>query len=85
LITLTANALNQEKQPSSSNRHTNWDDFRCLINKRLTLNLSLKTEEDNEAAVKICNDTMQWAGLNATPEHTEPLKAYNCPKLIKQK
>jgi hypothetical protein len=27
LITLTSNALNQEKQPSLSNRHTNWDDF----------------------------------------------------------
>jgi hypothetical protein len=27
LITLTAHALNKEKQPSLSNRHTNWDDF----------------------------------------------------------
>jgi hypothetical protein len=25
LITLTSHALNQEKQPSLSNRHTNWD------------------------------------------------------------
>jgi hypothetical protein len=36
LITLTAHALNQEKQSSLRNRHTNWDDFRCLINQRLT-------------------------------------------------
>jgi hypothetical protein len=43
LITLTSHALNQEKQPSLSNRHTNWDDFRHLINQRLTLNVSLKT------------------------------------------
>jgi hypothetical protein len=28
LITLTSHALNQEKQSSLSNRHTNWDDFR---------------------------------------------------------
>jgi hypothetical protein len=52
LITLTAYVLNQEKQPSLSNRHTNWDDFRHLINNRVTLNISLKTEEDIEAAVK---------------------------------
>jgi hypothetical protein len=36
LNTLTADVLNQEKEPILSNRHTNWDDFRCLINGRLT-------------------------------------------------
>jgi hypothetical protein len=46
LITLTSHVLNQEKQPSLSNRHTNWDDFRHLINQGLTLNSSLKMEED---------------------------------------
>jgi hypothetical protein len=35
------------------------DDFRHLINQRLTLNVSLKTEEDIEAAVKFFNDTVQ--------------------------
>jgi hypothetical protein len=29
LFALNAHALNQEKQPSLSNRHTNWDDFRA--------------------------------------------------------
>jgi hypothetical protein len=78
LITLTAHALNQEKQPSLSNRHTNWDNFRHLINQRLTLNVSLKTEEDNEAGVKFFNDTIQWASWDATPEHTDTLKRYGC-------
>jgi hypothetical protein len=64
LITLKEQALNQEIQRSLSNRHTNW-----VINERLTLNVSLKTEEDIEAAVKFFNDVIQWAGLNATPEH----------------
>jgi hypothetical protein len=67
LITLEA----QEIQPRLNNRHTNWDDFRQLINERLTLKVSLKTEEDIEAAVKFFNDTIQWAGWNATPEHTQ--------------
>jgi hypothetical protein len=68
LVTLTSHALNQEKQPSLSNRHTNWDDFRYLTNQRLTSNVSLKTEEDIEAPVKFFNDTVQWAGWNATPD-----------------
>jgi hypothetical protein len=29
-------------------------------------NVSLKTEEDIDAAVKFFNDTVQWAGWNAT-------------------
>jgi hypothetical protein len=32
LITLTADVLNQQNEPILSNRHINWDDFRCLIN-----------------------------------------------------
>jgi hypothetical protein len=66
LITLKAHALNQEKQPSLSNRHTNWDDFRHL-NQRLNIKVYLKAEEDIEAADNFFNDTIQWAGWNATP------------------
>jgi hypothetical protein len=36
LITLTAHAMNQETEPILSNRYTNLDEFRCLINERLT-------------------------------------------------
>jgi hypothetical protein len=50
-IILTTGVLNEKKQPSSSNRYINWDEFRCLTNEILTLNLSLNTVEDTEAAV----------------------------------
>jgi hypothetical protein len=83
-ITLNEHALNLEMQLSFSNIHTNWDDFRQLFNEILTLNVSPKTEEDIEAAVKF-NSTIQWAGWNAMPEHTDTLKTYDCPILIKQK
>jgi hypothetical protein len=59
LMTLTAHVLNQEKRPSLSNRHTNWDGFSRLINERLTLNVSLKTVGDTEAAIKFSSDTIQ--------------------------
>jgi hypothetical protein len=85
LITLKAHSLNKEKQPSLSSRHTNWDDFRHLINQRLTLNVSLKTEEDIEVAVKFFNDTIQRAGWNTTPEHTDTLKSNDCLILITQR
>jgi hypothetical protein len=84
LITLTADALNNEIEPILSNRHIHWDHFRFLVNERLTLNIPLKTE-DIEAAAKFFNATIQWGGWNATPEHKRMLEAYNCPINIKQK
>jgi hypothetical protein len=85
LTTLEAHTLNQEIQPRLNNRNTNLDDFRQLINERLTLNVFLKTEEDTEAAVKCFKDTIQWTGWNAMPEHTDTVKTCDCPILIKQK
>jgi hypothetical protein len=37
LIALTVYVLNEERQTSLSNRHTNWDDFTRFVNERLTL------------------------------------------------
>jgi hypothetical protein len=42
VITLTADVLNEEKDPILCNRHTNWDAFRCLVNERFTLHIPLK-------------------------------------------
>jgi hypothetical protein len=84
LVTLSTQALNQEKQPSLCNRHTNWDEFRHLINERLTLNVSLKTEEKLNKQVS-SSMTIQWAGWKAMPENTGTSKTYQCPILIKQK
>jgi hypothetical protein len=66
LITLKARSMNQEKQPSLSHRHTNWDDFRHIINERLTLYVSLKTEEDIEPAVTNFSNTIQYNGQVGT-------------------
>jgi hypothetical protein len=77
LITLTSHALNQAKQPSSSNRYTNWNDFRQTINQRLTSNVSLKTEEDIEEAVKLFNEcnTVGRLERNArTYRHTQDIR-----------
>jgi hypothetical protein len=75
----------QRTEKCLSNRYTNWDDFRHLINEKLTLKAPLKTEENIKAAVKIFNDTIQVAGWNTTPEHTDILTDLDCPIQIKQK
>jgi hypothetical protein len=60
------------KTPHLSNLQTNWDLFRYLITNCLTLKIPLKTPEDNEEAVKLFNDTVQWAGWTATPTAAFP-------------
>jgi hypothetical protein len=83
LVTLTTHAKNQEEQPCLSNRYTNWEDFRHLVNEKVTPKVSLKTEENIEA-VKLF-DTIQWAYWNSTPEHTDVLTTLDCPIQIKLK
>jgi hypothetical protein len=77
LVTLT-HEKNQEKQPCLSNRYTNRDDFRHLVNEKLTLEFPFNTEENIEAAVKFFNDTIHRAGWNATLGHTDILTTLDC-------
>jgi hypothetical protein len=84
LITLT-HALNQENQPSLSNRHKKLGWLQTHHQQeRLTLNVSLKTEEDVEAAVKFYNNAIPCAGWNAMSEHRD-IQGIKLPILIKQK
>jgi hypothetical protein len=59
LITLPSHALKQEKQPSINNRHAHWDGFRHLINRRLTLSISLKLrkilKQESSSSTVQCN------------------------------
>jgi hypothetical protein len=62
LITITETCTELRETTNLSNRYTHWDGFRCLINKKLTLNVSLETKEDTDAAVKFLNNAIQWVG-----------------------
>jgi hypothetical protein len=74
-IALTAQALNQEKQPSLSNRHT---DFLGLINQRLTSNFSLSAKEIMKRQAS--SSTIQDNGLvGMQRQNIHTLKTYDCP------
>jgi hypothetical protein len=67
LVTLTSQPIRPSPPLSLSNRLTNWDYFKHLINQRLLLQIPLKTTDDIEEAVKFFTDTIQCAGWKATP------------------
>jgi hypothetical protein len=52
---------------------------------RLPTSLQRETNSNVEASVKLFNDTLQWAGRKATPEHTVILITLNYSIQIKQK
>jgi hypothetical protein len=84
LITLTADTLNQETtKPKQYTCKLGW--LWAPRQREINLERFPKTEEDIEAAVKFCNDKIQWPGWNATPEYTETLKPYDYSTLITQK
>jgi hypothetical protein len=56
-----------------------------LCQQKLSLKVPLKTEENIETAVKYFNNTIQWAGWKATPEHTDLSVTPDYSILIKQK
>jgi hypothetical protein len=58
LVTLTSQQIRPDPPPSLSNKLTNWDYFKRLINERLLLQIPLKTTDDIEEAVKFFTDTV---------------------------
>jgi hypothetical protein len=69
LITLTSHVLNQGKKPSLSHRHTNLDDFRHLINQRLTLNVSPKPKKILKQ--QSSSSTIQYNGQVGMPQNIQ--------------
>jgi hypothetical protein len=79
LITLTADALNQENEPILSNRHTNWDDFTHLVNERLTLDIpseprkTLKQQPSSSMTQFTAHVGMQHQNIKGHSRHTTAL------------
>jgi hypothetical protein len=84
LVTLKSQPIRPDPPPTLSNRRSNWDYFKHLINQRLLLQIHLKTTDDIEAAVKLFTDTVQWAGWKATPPLPAMNRIHACPLRIKQ-
>jgi hypothetical protein len=84
LVILTSQPIRPDLPPSLSNRLTNWDYIKHLINQRLLLKIPLKTTDDIEEEVKFFTDTVQLAGWKATPQLPDRTGINDCPLIIQQ-
>jgi exonuclease III len=67
LIKLSIEIIERTKQPTLSNTHTNWDEFKRLIETKLDPKIPLKNEENILNAVEQFNSVIQQAAWNSTP------------------
>jgi hypothetical protein len=85
IITYSTQILRKQKPPELHNKRTNWELFREIIDRRLQLNIPLKTEEELNDAVEQFTNEIQKAAWEATPEQEDTEKDEDCPLSIKQK
>ena len=86
LINLTTNIIERVKQPTLSNKYTNWDKFKRLVETNLDLKVPLKNGENIAQAVEQFNQAIQQAAWNSSPiiRHDKEIgQAY--PIIIKEK
>lgn len=67
IANLNSSILHQEKPPTLYNRHTDWENFKQLIDENITLNLSLKSAYEIDNAVEHFNGVVQEAAWMSTP------------------
>lgn len=86
ILTLSSSIMLKTKAPQLHTHLTNWDEFRETLDKNLSLNVSLKSNEDIENAVEILTTTTQNTAWNATPTvQAQPTKQRYLPEVIMDK
>lgn len=85
LATLGTNIILKEKAPTLTNKHTNWNLFREIVQETLDTDIPLKSTKDLETAVVHFNQVVQNAARQATPEPVKYINSTNCPIFIKKK
>jgi hypothetical protein len=85
IVTLNSEIILTTKNPTLTNKYTNWQTFRHLLDERLNLNIPLKTAEDIDIAVENLSKNIQTAAWQATPELKHSSKRTSCPIILQEK
>ena len=83
LVTLHTSFLRHPKKPTLSNKNTDWEIFRELIEKQINLQIPLKTKTDLEDAVYSLTTTIQQAACQATPPLRTQRPQHDNPVTVK--
>lgn len=67
-LTLSTTILYKELKATLYNKYTDWESFKDLVNDKLNLKISLKSEDDIDTATKEFTSVIQNSLWNSTPE-----------------
>jgi hypothetical protein len=86
ILTLSSTITLRECPPLLTNKRTDWDLFRDLVNSSLNLKIPLKNREDLDSAIEIFNSSIQTSAWKSTPTCSIKTSTHiNYPMEVKQK
>lgn len=85
LLTLHSSIVLNTKKPSLYNKRTDWETFRELLNKSVTLQIPLKTIEEVDEAILDITEKVQQAAWAAMPHSHDIIIKEECTIIVKQK
>ena len=86
IITVSSEAIKRQTPPHLSNKHTDWENFRSLLDEYINLGIPLKSEKDIITAVEHLTQSIQNAAWESTPTSSKSGDVYSfLPICIKQK
>ena len=86
IITVSTMIIRKSQSPALYNNRTDWDSFRRWLDSNINLQISLKSEDDIDAATEYFTKLLQESTWKSTP--TLSAKEENCinyPKEIRKK
>lgn len=89
IVTMSTEVLRAEIPKRLTNKKTNWDQYRRLVEQNCLLNIPLITPADIDAAAENLKDTLALSAEKATPDISSSGKvnklAHNIQELIQEK
>jgi len=85
IISLKTEIQRKQIPPNLTNKHTDWNNFKELIEENLNMNISIKTADELDEAIEYFNKTIQQAAWKSTPPLEKQDIAPKIPMEVKQK
>jgi len=85
LLNLNASVILKNKKRNLTNKYTDWDLFRKILDESIDLDVSLKTKQEIDLQYEKFTDLLQDAARKATPNiEAKPIQEANYPAEIRE-
>ena len=83
VMTLSAKIIKKEASPTLTNKYTDWNSFRRILEETIQLKVSIKNPDELEIETQRFIEDVQRAAWTSTPKSSKIIKGNNYPKEIR--